>query len=328
MNRPSPPEDPADPLAAAIAAFRAMPVPPRPPDGPWVARMAAGTPPAAAPSIASRRKTLMRIASLSAASTLAVAVVATWLAAPRSIALGDVLEAAGRHKLVRYRMVQEITMRADGQVLPLEEVAYADLRAPRYRTEHRALSLGGAIDFESVFVREGVRGVRMHRITEQVTEKGRTDPEMIATLKGFERLGVPRKSVILTALSAGPTPDSADESRSILENLRDLEGHKAAVATRAKLGGVDTLKYRVEEGRRTTVLWVAPATRLPVRLEYESTDPRDLHPTTTLTRYVLDAFEWDPEPQGQAGLDDLFSVAPPPGYKVEDRREQARPAAR
>ncbi len=323
MSAPTPPRDP-DPLDEAIAAFREMPVPPHPADDARVARVIAGRWPAVELAPPSRRRTLMRIASLSAAAALvAVAVgVTTFLVAPASIALGDVLKAAEQHKLVKYSMVQHVETKDGSSILPAVQVAYADVKAPRYRTDNRGPGLQGALDFESVYVQDGIKGVTMHRITEVVTEKGKNDPESIKLLERFERLGVPRKSVTFTDLEGDLTPATADKSRSILENLRALEKHKEAVAIKAKLQGEDVLKYRIEEGLRTTVLWVNAATKLPVRLEYETTDPKDLHPTTTGTKYILSDFEWDPELKGFKDIDELFSTAPPAGYWVEDLRKE------
>lgn len=323
MNPPKPPHGP-DPLDEAVAAFRAMPVPPCPAGDDWAARMVPGPSPATESPPHSRRSLLVRIVPLSAAAAVLVAAGFTaFFAGPASVALGDVVKAAERHKLVRYHMAQGGETRDGSSVQPLTQVAHADLRAPRFRTDHRSPgSLQGAIDFESIYVMDGVKGVTMQRLTETVTEKGKTDPEAIKILKDFEHLGVPRKIVTLTDFYGDLTPASADRTRSILENLRDLEAHKDAVATRGKFRGADVLKYRIEEGPRTTTLWVDAATKLPVRMEYESTDPKDTGGGEMIkTKYVMSDFEWDPALEGFKDIDELFSTEPAAGYKVEDRRK-------
>src|SRR5207248_1533997 len=153
-------------------------------------------------------------------------------------------------------------------VQPQRLEAYADLTGPRFRTvEWSPGMMKGALDFESVFVMDGVKGVLMHRLTETVTEKGRTDPEAIEQLKLIEGNDVPRRVVTLWDYRESPNPAIADAKKSILENFRDLETHKDSVATRGKFRGADVLKYRIEEGPRTTLLIVDAATKLPIRLE-------------------------------------------------------------
>src|SRR5262249_43647560 len=147
MIDPTPPDGP-HPLDEAIAAFREMPVPPCPADDAWVARLAAGNGPAAGLPSRSRRRLMMRVATLSAAAALAAVCATAFLAGPASTALADVVKAAEKHTLVKYTMTQYVDTKDGSSVLPAVDVAYADLRAPRFRTENRGPSLSGAIDFE------------------------------------------------------------------------------------------------------------------------------------------------------------------------------------
>ena len=322
MNSPTPPHD-SPPLDAAVSAFREMPVPPCPADDHWMVRIVPGPSPVIESLSHSRRSLLMRIVPLSAAAAALVAVgLASLLAGPASIALGDVIKAAEKHKLVRYRVVQGCETKDGTSPQPMTEEAFADLKAPRFRTTMRSPgTLRGAVDFESIFVMDGTKGVTMHRITEVVTEKGKTDPEAIAELKQFESLGTPRKIVTFSDFWTGLSPAVANRSKSILENLRELEGHRDAVATKGKFRGADVLKYRVEDGPHTTTLLVDAATKLPVRMEYESTDPSRTGPGVTKVTYIMSDFEWDPELKGVESIDELFSTEPSAGYKIEDLRK-------
>jgi hypothetical protein len=317
-----------DPLDQAAVAFRQMPVPGRPPDDPLLAKMTAGPSPAAEPDPPSRRSLLMRITSWSlAASVLVVAGGVLLFSGAPSVALGDVIKAAEKHKLVKYRMTEATETKDGGAVLPNVSVAYADLKAPRFRTELRMPGhLGGAIDFESLMVQDAKKGVMMCVTTETVTPKGKTDPELVEMLKGFAKTGVPRKEVTLR--KSPPAPAPAPPAGTILDNFRQLEKHKDAVATRGKMRGKDVLKYRIEEGNKTTVLWVDAVTKLPVRLEHEIENlTKDVQRMTV----VMSDFEWDPELKGFKSLDELFSTAPPKGYKVtdltkEDEKKADQPA--
>ena len=183
-------------------------------------------------------------------------------------------------------------------------------------------TLSGAVDFESVFVRDATKNTTMHVITETITEKGKTDPKLIQLLKMFAQNGGPRKEATLSPTFGDFTPATAEEKKSILENFQELEKHKDAVAAKGKLRGKDVLKYRIEEEYKTTILWVDAATKLPVKLEHEITDPKILNPSVTKMKFVLSDFEWDPEVKGFKNLDELFSVTPSEGYKVIDLRQK------
>ena len=106
----------------------------------------------------------------------------------------------------------------------------------------------------------------------------------------------------------------------MLQNIRELEKHKDAVATKGKLNGREVLKYRIEDENKSTILTVDTVTRLPVKLEEEITDPKILHPMVTKMKFVLSDFEWDPDLKDKT-IDELFNTTPPEGYAVEDQRK-------
>jgi hypothetical protein len=315
-----------EPLDEAFDALRRMPAPDRPADADakLLARLAAGASPAAQLVPLTRRRILMRVTSWSLAATVLVAAGGVFLFGGNPpVLLADVLKAADKHNLVMYTMTQTDETKEGSAVQPLVQTVYADLKAPRSRMRDWAPgSQSGALDFESVFVRDATKNTTMHVITETITEKGRTDPKLIQLLKMFAQNGVPRKEATLSPAFGDLTPATAEEKKSILENFQELEKHKDAVAAKGKLQGKDVLKYRIEEEYKTTILWVDAATKLPVKLEHEITDPKILNPSVTKTKFVLSDFEWDPEVKGFKNLDELFSVIPPEGYKVIDLRQK------
>jgi hypothetical protein len=317
-----------EPLDEAFDALRRMPVPDRPADADadLLARLAAGPSPAAGPAPPTDRRMVMRIATWSlAASALAAVGGVLLLTGSPSVALADVLKATEKHKLVKFTSTQSVETKDGSAVEPLVQTVYADLKAPRSRTvQWTPGHLSGALDFEFVSVRDArkEKNVAIHIITETITEKGKTDPKLIEMLKDFEKIGVPRKEVAIDWAHGNLAPAQRELNKPLLENFLELEKHKDAVATKGKLGDKAVLKYRIEEEHKTTVLWVDKETKLPVRLEHETTKPEDLHPDYTSTKYVLSDFEWDPELKGFKDLDELFSTTPPKGYKVEDRRKK------
>jgi hypothetical protein len=107
-------------------------------------------------------------------------------------------------------------------------------------------------------------------------------------------------------------PDRTPLGRSFLENLRALENRKETVATRTQLDGRDVMKYVLEEDKKKSVLHVDARTKLPLRIEYEFTDPTLRIAKNT---FVYSDFEWDPDAKD---LQTLFSTVPPAGFAVED----------
>jgi hypothetical protein len=244
-----------------------------------------------------------------AASVAAVALAAFLLAGNAAPALADVVKAAEEHRLVRYKIVQTTEDKAGGATATSILTAYADLRAPRFRTEGGGPALNGAVMSRSVSVSDGRKGRGLHTITETVVpEKLKDVPQAIKD--AVERMGLPRKEATLTRADS---PGGA-----ILENLKALEQHAGVVASRDRRDGKALLKYRLEEGKTTTTLWVDAATKLPVRLEQEILDHT---PTISRNHWVFSDFEWDPALKGVASADELFDLTPPKGYTVTDRTE-------
>ena len=310
------PEPQPDPLDEVFAALRRQNVPPLPvgADATVLARLADGpVPAAAAPS--NRWRTIMRIASWSlAASVLAVAGTLVLFGGSASVALADVIKAAEQYKLLKYKTSETADTKEGSSPHAKEGVTYADLKAPRLRQEQRVRGhLSGAIDFEVIDITDTRKNVVLHILAETVTEKGKTDPALIELLKGFEKQGVPRQEATMRRAHSGNEP--AGRRLTVLEHLRDLERHKDAVASKSKLGGKDVLKYRIEEGNKTTTLWVDAATKLPVRMEHEIDNFTDQTPRL---KFVTSDYEWDPPVPGGKTLDAFFSTTPPAGYKVTD----------
>jgi outer membrane lipoprotein-sorting protein len=127
----------------------------------------------------------------------------------------------------------------------------------------------------------------------------------------------PRKEAALGHVGEGYDP--IKKAQPLLESLRELEKHEDAVVTRDKLDGREAVKYHIEEGKRTTRLWVDVKTKLPLRYELRIVDHT---PNIPLNQWVYSNFEWDPELEGFKSLDDLFDTTPPEGYKVLDRTQE------
>jgi hypothetical protein len=231
-----------------------------------------------------------------------------------SVALADVLQAAQKHKLVKYKLTQSTDDKQNGNA-SRTSTAFADLKAPRFRTESRVTTLNDTVESVSVFVVDGRKDVCLHLLTETVIE-GKVDKDTPDLIKKIVTDGrFPRKEARLTRATGDFTPATDNVDKSILENLRELEQHKGVTATKDKRDGKELLKFRLEDGNTTTTLWVDRATKLPVRLEREILDHT---PDISRNHWVLSDFEWDPELKGVKDADELFGTTPPAGYKVTD----------
>jgi outer membrane lipoprotein-sorting protein len=103
--------------------------------------------------------------------------------------------------------------------------------------------------------------------------------------------------------NAKPPEDFAAKT---VEHLRNLPGKDAKPVGRERIGNVEAEGFRVEEKGGTTVAWVDPKTRLPIRIDVTNTYlNKPVHATLT-------DFQLDPP------LDDsLFRAEPPEGYSVQ-----------
>ncbi len=333
MNAERSADQPDEPLQEALDFLKRMPAPTRPPelDRALLDRFTAGSSPAVGlVSWTKRREFMFRLTNWSLAGgalIVAAGLVLMVLITP-SVALGDVLKEAEKHRLVKYKMSQKNEVKSGENVAPLSQTVYADLKAPRSRMlVWMPGHLSGAIDFESVYIHDQAKGLTFHKITETITEKGKTDAAAIKLLKDFEKIGTPRKEVTLTGLQGDFTPATAEMNKSILENFRALEKNKDAKASKDKFQDKPCLLFRVEGDHKKTALWVDETTKLPLKLEHEITDPKIMHPTVTRMTFTLTDFEWDPELKEFNSIDDLFDTTAPQGYKVNDQRKKKEGAS-
>src|SRR5262249_11526787 len=182
----------------------------------------------------------------------------------------------------------------------LEQVVYADLKALRFRSESRHEFMDP--DDRTKFIEE---------VSLSIQDAPRGRHLMTNTHAGGKVLP-PRKDAWLGRIGGDPK-----KMKSFLENLQDFQRKKGVRQVKDQLGGVETIRYRLEEDKHTVSLWVDAKTKLPVRMEQEFTD---LTPDITRNRFVWTEFEWDPElPKGFRNLDALFDTTPPRGYKLDDQ---------
>jgi hypothetical protein len=319
------PDQPADLFEMALDGIRQTPSSERPSDRDVLALLASGRVPLAAQTpVRSRRRVMMRVVSWSLAVSVLLGVAGMFVfKGSSSIALADVLKAAEKHKLVKYKLSEAPEMKDGSECSPAVSVRYADLKSPRTRQVWSQIGAhGGMIDFESYVVEDNKMCRWLRVTTETITEKGKKDPNLEVFLKQWEKVCIPRQEAMIGKLDRqnGIYPDSRDKGKSILENLHALENHKNVVATKDQLDGMTVLKYRVAEEKTTTTLWVNPETKLPVKVECVTTEVID-EPVSRLT-FVLSDFEWDPPIKGYKDTDEFFSTTPPKGYKVKESTKE------
>jgi hypothetical protein len=283
-QRPAP-----DSLNEAIEAFGQMCVPPGPPDDEVLARLGAlqgGTArPASNPSRSTRRGRLTRFLPPSAAALLVIGLVGlSLLSGTTAVALADVVKAAQKHKLVRYRE-QLLTGTDDGTGARRDSIVHADLRAPRLHSESRVADPGG----EAVFL--SVHDGRRHLTTDSRQKTARLGPAP----KGY---------------------------KSVLCCLEEFERKQGVVQGADKLGDVRVVTYHLEEEKQTTSLWVDARTKLPLRMEQVFFDPAADSQRRRLvwTDFAWDS----ELPNGCRSPDELFSTRPPDGYALLDQPDEKR----
>lgn len=257
----------------------------------------------------------MRVVSLSAAASIVAAGAMIFLAGPPSVALADMVKAAEKHKLVKYTLKEtfEDENNAAVKVGTSTYVGYADLTAPRFRQERpKILTLNGAVESSSYTVQDNTKNRILRVFTETVAPGAEDDPGKAEILRQVrENPGskpFPRKEASLGTVSSAP---GVNNKLTFLDNLRALQAHEDAVSSREDLRGRQTVKYVVEDGARTTTLWVDPETKLPVQMKVVQIGGGKL-------TYEYTDFEWDPQPKGGKGPDALFDTTPPDGYEVKD----------
>jgi hypothetical protein len=282
-QRPAP-----DLLNEAIEAFQRMGVPRGPSDADVLARLGA------LPDGTARRVStpppcpggghLIRLLVPSAAAALLLIGLVGWLllSGTASPALADVVKAAGKHKLVRYRE-QQITDTHDNLGAHRDSIVHADLMAPRLRSESRVAYPDG--EAVSLSVHDG----RRHLTTDARQKTARLDPAP----KGYQ---------------------------SLLCCLEEFEQKRGVVQGTDTLGALRVIKYHLEEEKQTTSLWVDAKTRLPLRWEQVLFEPAaaSRHRRLIWTDFAWDPAL----PPGCRSLDELFSTRPPVGFTLEDRTDE------
>jgi hypothetical protein len=297
------PED--DLLEEAVKAFRQMTVPDSPPDSGVLAQLATATGETTravpVPS-SSKRRYLMRIVVPSAAAVLVLVGGAALflLTATPSPTLADVVKAAEKYKLVKYKQVQ--TTDTKDLVGSTESTVFADLKVLRWRSESR-----------HQFQDPDDRAKLIEEVSLSVGDTSKDRHLMTNTHPGGKVLA-PRKEAWLGRAGGGK------KGKSFLENLQEFQQKKGVIQVKDKLDGVETIKYRLEEDKVTLSLWVDAKTQLPVRMEQEFIDQT---PDITRNKFVWTDFEWDPKlPKGIKDLNALFDTTPPEGYKLDDQTKK------
>jgi hypothetical protein len=222
---------------------------------------------------------------IATAATILIGVGVWWLLSPAtSFALAEVIQAAERHGLVRYR--GEITVEDKNGTNTVVSTSYVDLKEHRTREE----SFGPTADGKPGKLR------LIHVVHETSRRYLMVYPEDKTAYLG--------------------TQSSKNGAQALLEQLREMQGDKLTTMEKEKLDGKETLKYKFEEDGRTSIVWVDPLSKLPIRIEVTA-----LHPLGMRIRLISTAFEWDPQVAGRA---ELFDLIPPAGYKVvEDNADNS-----
>ena len=201
-----------------------------------------------------------------------------------SLALAEVVQAAAKHKLVRYQEQRiEDTPEQAGAVLT--STVYADFTAPRLYSESHAHDQSG----ESILL--SVHDGKHHLTASSRPKTARLD----FAPKGY---------------------------KSLLCCLEEFEQKKGVTQEKSHLDGRPTIKYRHVEGQQTITVWVDAQTKLPLRLEQESINPSPeiIRRTLIWTDMAWDP----ELPPGFRSLDDLFSTRPPDGYTLDDQTKNRK----
>ncbi len=320
-----------DPLEEIVAEFRRMAIPDPPDRLDVLCRL--GSPRARVAGTAtlvflSARSFLMRpsVRYLSAATLLLAALAWLTMGPSATVALAQVLKATGQHKLVRFQML-EITHQAVG-VLELKQTVYADLTSPRLRLEQGQITMEDVIENRCTMVVDdpGDRFLKFVSYKLLVDEARAKDGSQAQTIRMVKERGLaPKKQAFLYRLKREDGTSYVFEellkSRPLLDDLTEFQAHPETPSTNADLDGRSVLKYRLENGKVVTSLWVDPRTKLPLRIEIEKEQP---YPRVARVRWVYTDFEWDPK---GADPGQLFSTEPPPGYAVEDHTKPTPPGS-
>lgn len=301
-------------LDRAVAEFRQMPVPPAPANDTLLAQLTAGTSPAVESLVLLRRRQLMRLMKWSGAAAAVAAVCGVLTLGGRpSVAMADVIKAAAKHNIVRYSLME--TSESGDTKGTASTICYADLKSPRTRWDREPiLTFNGAVESSSFQVWDFAKN-RHLVVTSETATKAANDPNLDDRIKqALQGLNLPRNDAMITTAAN-------DFKKTLLESLHELEQHRDATSAPDKVGRRDAIKYTIEDGNKTTTLWVDTKTKLPLRMEFEIIDAS---PQCQRLHMLFTDFEWDPKLKGFSTSDEFFSTVPPAGFRVTDRMRGAK----
>ena len=279
---------PEDALEQAIGAFQEMPVPDKPPDGDVLARLA-GAPAVPSPRPPKRRFYMRRTFWYAAAAAVLFALFGWGLLSQRgSLAMADVVEAAEKHQLVRFKLKQ---LTKDYKAP--DRTVLADLKAFRNRSESREID--GTTESVNVVIQDGQKNRALTLSTDTDVRTGTAVTKVAILYKMRDDLK--------------PLGD-IKPYQPLLNFLRELRNHKKTTSAQDTLDGRKTVKYRLEDDEEAITAWVDPETKLPVRMECEMRAPDGRRYKCAFTD-----FEWDPDVKD---VEQLFSTEPPEGYTFRD----------
>jgi hypothetical protein len=278
------------------------------------------------PRQARRRLAAPRLVACAAAAVLAgVAIGWVVVGSMSSTVLAEVIQATTRHKIVRCNLHTSADILAavrapfdKPEFVPAtnDEVIYFDLTAPRFRIESRRRTMNDAVQSDWLLVQDNEqdRILNASSLELVLSEKEAKDATTAALIREFRHSGDAGKKARLFRISGdGLVPfTNVKTDKTLLEILEAFRTNKAVVTTHEVLDGKNVAKYRLEQGKMTSQLWVDPITMLPIRIEQELLSPR---PNVRRWQWTYTNFQWDAD---GANADELFSVQPPVGYAIED----------
>jgi hypothetical protein len=273
-----------DALEEVIQAFQRMRVPDRPRDADVLVRLGICRGNRARPAFfsASGPRYLKRVLVPSAAAIFIICGLGLLLfvgPSTVSMAVADVVRAAEKHKLVRYKEHQTIDT-GGATDWPLDSTVYSDLTLARRRTEAKISDQDG----EAILIDV------MDSVRHLTIDSRRRTACLRRTPHGYQ---------------------------SFCCSLQEFEHHHSVTQMTDRLGDRATLKYHFQDGNQTSSLWVDAKTNLPVRMEQELTHPTpDI--TRTQFVWTDFEWDPD-LPKGFTALDEFFSTRPLDGYAVDDQ---------
>lgn len=232
---------PQDCLEEAVASFRRSTVPERPPDDAVLARIRALTEPLTIPPRVTFIERIRRMNPILRYGIIAAVVTCTILLGidrqSETVVLADVTDAVKKHKVVRFKMIQDV-IGQKGQTMTM--TVYLELSLNRIRME---------------------------------MDDGKGNPVInILDMKQKKLLGFFPKDKKAFRMDMQGTRKTADSFFGWLEKVRT---DKNIQATEELLFGKDVLVYRLKEnnGKTDLTVYVDPKTKLPVQVERKSKAP-------------------------------------------------------